>query len=70
MAKAKPQLLRLVFIDERISTGMRTGRYPNCRTLAAAYEGVSAKTIQRDLDYMKWQLGAPLAYDADANGYY
>ncbi len=65
MAKYKPQHARLLFIDREISRG----RYPNCRELADEYE-VSGKTIQRDLDYMRYQLDAPIAYSAEHRGYY
>ncbi len=65
MAKYKPQHSRLIFIDREINTG----RYPNCGQLAKDYE-VSNKTIQRDLDYMKYQLDAPLEYSAKHRGYH
>ncbi len=69
MAKFKPQFVRLIWVDEQIRRGMRTERLMNARSLAEGYE-VSQRTIQRDLDYMKWQLGAPLEYDARRYGYY
>ena len=65
MAKYKPQHARLLFIDREISTG----RFPNYGDLAEEYE-VSRKTIQRDLDYMRYQLDAPLEYSAKHRGYY
>ncbi len=65
MAKYKPQHSRLIFIDQEINTG----RYPNCGQLAKDYE-VSHKTIQRDLDYMRYQLDAPLEYSAKHRGYH
>jgi predicted DNA-binding transcriptional regulator YafY len=64
MAKFKPQYRRLLFIDREI----RRGRYPNCRSLAAEWE-VSSKTIQRDIDYLRDELGAPLAYDPLRHGF-
>ncbi len=64
MAKYKPQHSRLLFIDRKINTG----EYPNCGSLALEWE-VSPKTIQRDLDYMKYQLDAPLEYSAKHRGY-
>jgi len=63
--KFKPQHSRLLFIDNKI----RSGQYPNCSSLAAEWE-VSAKTIQRDIDYMRYQLDAPIAYSAGKRGYY
>jgi len=65
MAKYKPQHSRILFIDRKIGEG----RYPNCRTLAEEWE-VSRKTIQRDLDYMRYQLDAPVAYSGEKRGYY
>lgn len=65
MSKFKPQHNRLLFIDKEISEG----KYPNASTLAKEWE-VSSKTIQRDLDYMRFQLEAPLEYSAKHRGYY
>lgn len=48
---------------------VRSGRYPNCSTLAREIE-VTAKTIQRDISFMRDQLGMPLEYDPVRNGYY
>ena len=38
------------------------GRYPNCRKLADELE-VCAKTIQRDIDFMRDRLQLPIEYD-------
>ncbi|MEN8258489.1 MAG: WYL domain-containing protein [Thermodesulfobacteriota bacterium] len=65
MAKYKPQHSRLLFIDRKIQEGC----FPNCSSLAEEWE-VSGKTIQRDLDYMRYQLDAPLEYSAKDRGYY
>lgn len=65
MSKFKPQHNRLLFIDQEISKG----GYPNCSQLAEEWE-VSVKTIQRDLDYMRYQLNAPLEYSAKHRGYF
>jgi len=62
-SKFKPQYRRLLFIDEQI----RGGKFPSCATLGAKYE-VSAKTIQRDVDYLKDELDAPIEYDATRHG--
>ncbi len=64
MPKFKPQYRRLLFIDREI----RRGRYPNCRSLAEAWE-VSSKTIQRDIDYLRYELNAPVGYDATRFGF-
>ncbi len=47
---------------------MRRGEYPNCSSFARKWE-VSPKTIQRDIEYMKYQLGAPIEYDALKRGF-
>ena len=65
MAKYKPQHSRLLFIDSKI----REKRFPNCSSLAEEWEA-SAKTFQRDLDYMRNQLDAPLEYSAKERGYF
>ncbi len=64
MAKYKPQHSRLLFIDRKI----KEGRHPNCSSLSDKYE-VSRKTIQRDLEYMRYQLDAPIEYVAKHRGY-
>ena len=69
MAKDKTQLLRLLFIDRKIREGMRSGIMANCSSMAAEYE-VSAKSILRDIDYLRNQRDAPIAYDATSRGYY
>jgi len=61
----KPQEYRWIIIDKRI----RDNLYPNNRTLAEEIE-VSRKTIQRDIEYMKYFKGAPIAYDPSRKGYY
>ena len=65
MAKYKPQHARLLFIDRKI----QEGGFPNCSSLAAEWE-VSSKTIQRDLEYLRYQLDVPLEYSAKERGYY
>ena len=69
MAKFKPQFKRLIWIDQMIREGTRVGVLPNCRTLAEGYE-VSGRTIQRDIEYLKWQLGAPIEYDQVKHGFF
>jgi proteasome accessory factor B len=48
---------------------VRAGRYPNCSTLAEEIE-VTAKTIQRDVSFMREQLGLPLEYDSIKHGFH
>ncbi|MBA4388291.1 MAG: hypothetical protein C0404_09945 [Verrucomicrobia bacterium] len=65
MAKFKPQYRRLLFIDKKL----KERSYPNCNSIGAEWE-VTPKTIQRDLDYMKYELDAPIEYDQTRHGYY
>ena len=65
MSKFKPQYRRLLFIDRAI----RAGRHPNCSSLGEEWE-VSPRTIQRDVDYLKYELDAPIEYDAQRHGFY
>jgi predicted DNA-binding transcriptional regulator YafY len=65
MKKYKPQHARLLFIDREISKG----GYPSYSQLAEGYE-VSVKTIQRDIEYMRYQLDAPVEYSAKHRGYF
>ncbi|MFH0879874.1 MAG: WYL domain-containing protein, partial [Lentisphaerota bacterium] len=65
MQKFKPQYKRLLFIDRKL----KERSYPNCVSLAGEWE-TSAKTIQRDIEYLRDQLDAPIAYDPLEHGYY
>lgn len=65
MKKYKPQHARLLYIDREIGRG----GYPNHSQLAKGYE-VCVKTIQRDIDYMRYQLDAPVEYSAKHRGYF
>ena len=44
-------------------------RYPNANRLAERF-GISHRQAQRDVDYLKNALGAPLAYNAEHRGFY
>lgn len=65
MKQSRPPLARMYTIDEQL----RNGRYPNCSTLAFHFQ-VNPKTIQRDIDYMRDLLGAPIAYDRYRRGFF
>lgn len=52
----------------RIHEQLMSGKLPNCSTLAGLLE-CSTKTVQRDLDYMRDQLGLPLEYDDREHGW-
>src|ERR1700704_4740570 len=56
---------RLIHIDALL----RKGDYPNQPALAKCC-GVSSKTIQRDLEYLQYNMQAPLAYDPARRGYH
>ncbi len=53
----------------RIHNRLVDGKYPNCSSLAKEIE-VAGKTIQRDIEYMRYQLDLPIEYDAGRHGYY
>ena len=61
---SRPLLRRLLSIDSKI----REGKMPNCTSLARDEE-VSRRTILRDLDYLRDQLGAPIEYDPIKKGF-
>lgn len=63
--KSKPLFRRLQTIDEMI----KAGRFPSCAKMAVALE-CSAKTVQRDIDYMRDTFKAPIAYDERKKGLY
>jgi len=55
---SRPPLARMA----QVHAQLLARKFPNCRKLAAALE-VSSKTIQRDIDFMRDQLGLPIEYD-------
>ncbi|UCZ56639.1 WYL domain-containing protein [Desulfurispirillum indicum] len=61
----KNQLERIMYLDSLIQQGMR----PTKASLVEAF-GVTAKTIERDIEYMRDRLLAPIEYDRISNGYY
>ncbi len=61
---SRPFLARLAVIDAAI----RGGERPTVPTLAEALE-VNTRTVQRDLQFLRDRLGAPLAYDRRSGGY-
>lgn len=52
----------------RIHQILSAESYPNCTGLSGELE-VSAKTVMRDLEFMRDRLGLPLEYDAVKHGY-
>lgn len=61
----RPALLRLALIDEKL----RAQAWPNASSLARELE-VTPRTIHRDIEYLRDQRCAPIAYDPKKNGYY
>ncbi len=52
-----------------IHARLKAGRFPNCRKIAEELE-VSPKTIQRDIDFMRYRLALPIEYDPLRFGFY
>ncbi len=48
---------------------VKANRYPNARNLADEYE-ISNRTAQRDIEFMRDRLNAPLEYDHGKRGYF
>ena len=59
-----PSIHRIQWFDARV----RTGRYPSARSLAERFE-ISHRQAQRDIEYMRDSLGAPLEYVPSRRGY-
>ncbi len=53
----------------RIHEMVLRGNFPNCSNIAEELE-VNRKTIQRDLNFMRTDLGLPLEYSDTAHGYH
>src|SRR5260221_11061517 len=62
---APPPLYRF----QEIFHAIKTGSYPNRTKLAETIE-VTTKTIQRDIDYMRYKLSVPIEFDFAKGGYY
>jgi len=62
---SRPPLARMLAIHNQLADG----RFPNCFKLARELE-VATKTIHRDIEFMRDQLGLPLAYDRMKHGYF
>jgi len=73
MRKTQPRNRRLV----RLVGAMKRGEYPNARSLARqlAQSGRGApapcsRTLQRDIEYLRLELNAPVDYEPRRHGYY
>jgi predicted DNA-binding transcriptional regulator YafY len=62
---SRPPLARML----RLHQWLVEHRYPNCRKLADEFE-VSPKTIQRDVNFMRDQMGLPIEYDRNRFGFH
>ena len=58
MRQSRPPLVRMQYMHQQL----QSNHYPNCATVAEYFE-VSTKSIQRDVDYMRDLLHAPIEYD-------
>jgi predicted DNA-binding transcriptional regulator YafY len=65
MKRSKTQAERLLDLDRRL----KNNEYPNCTSFAVDWE-ISTKTAQRDIDFLRDRMGAPIEYDALHRGYY
>ncbi|ACF46442.1 conserved hypothetical protein [Prosthecochloris aestuarii DSM 271] len=65
MKQSRPPVVRMYFLDDQL----RKNLFPNCSSVAAYFE-VSPKTIQRDVDYMRDLLGAPIEYHRKKRGFF
>ncbi len=61
----RPPMERMWRIHQEVSGG----GYPNCQGLSLDLE-VSAKTVMRDVEFMRDRLGLPLEYDAVKHGFH
>jgi proteasome accessory factor B len=64
-AFSRPPLERMM----RLHAALKAKRFPNCQKIAAELE-VSAKTIQRDIDFMRYRLGLPIDYHPQEFGFF
>lgn len=52
-----------------IDREIRSGRYPSAPQMADKFE-LSTRTVKRRIEFMRYDLGAPIEYDASKKGYY
>ena len=62
---SRPPLERMMVLHSHL----QAKKLPNCRRIADELE-VSSKTIQRDIDFMRYRLGLPIEYDPLRFGYF
>ncbi len=61
---SRPPLARML----RLHECLMANRYPNCRKIAEEFE-VSAKTVQRDVNFMRDRMGLPIEYEKARFGF-
>jgi len=66
---SRPQYARARRILEMIRQGTQTGQYPSASDFAGELE-VCRRTILRDLDFLRDDEGAPIAYEPSRKGHY
>lgn len=54
----------------RVLSIIASGKYPSCQQIADEIEGVSAKSIRRDIAHLVNDRNAPIEYDAVKHGYH
>jgi len=62
---ARPPLARIMVIDHEL----RRKSWPNACTLSRRLE-VNARTVRRDIAYLRDQLRAPIEFDREQNGFF
>jgi len=60
----KLQYERFIWFHKRL----KAGKYPNARTLSEKFE-ISSRTAQRDIEFMRDRLSAPLEYNPKRRGF-
>jgi predicted DNA-binding transcriptional regulator YafY len=60
----RPSLERFAALDR----ALRAGRYPNASSFAGEL-GVSPRTVQRDIEFLRDRWGVPIEFDPARNGY-
>jgi predicted DNA-binding transcriptional regulator YafY len=58
-------LHRILWIDRQI----RENRYPSSKSISEKYE-ISTRQVLRDIEYMRYSMGAPIEYSASMLGYF
>lgn len=65
LLRSRPPLERML----RIHQALQSGRFPNATSLAREIE-VAAKTIHRDIEFMRDRMNLPIQFDIPRNGYF